>query len=184
MKKVFFSLLFAVGASLAFTACDNGDYSVGTGTVGVNPLNPPGGIDNSFNWGGNDPMSFELNGEAWKADEIFIQDAPSMNGRAWMISGMRFSGDTNVCNIILQKNVSAGSSVFVFYGNTDNVASFQRRFSDPFEQVYASTQTKLGEVRVIENSDSRIKALFFFLAKNASGDIVNVQKGYLNVEKP
>lgn len=183
MKKVFFSLLFAVGASLAFTACNNGDYSVGTGTVGVNPLNPPGGIDNSFNWGGSDPMSLELNGEAWKADEIFIQDAP-LDNRAWIISGLRLSGDTSICNIYLQKNVSAGSSVFVFFGNTDNVASFQRSFRDPVDAVYASAKARLGEVRVLENSESRIRALFFFLAKNTAGDMVNVQKGYLNVEKP
>jgi hypothetical protein len=181
MKKVLFSLLLAAGAGLGITGCSNGDYSVGNN--GVNPLNPPGGIDNTFGWSGTDPMSMEVNGSAWKADQVFIMDAPGMNNKAWMISGVNYAGDTTVCNLVVQKGLQAGKTVFVFYGNTDNVASYQSKMSD-WENVYASTSANLGEIKITENSATKIKALFYFLARNDNGDYVNIQKGYVTVDKP
>ncbi|HRO43640.1 MAG TPA: DUF6252 family protein [Flavipsychrobacter sp.] len=183
MKKLLYSVLFIASAGLGLAGCSNGDYSANTNAGGLNPLNPVGGIDNTFGWGGTDPMSLELNGEGWKADNVVMVEAPG-NDKAWLISGMKFSGDTSVCTILLQKNLKEGNSYFVFYGNTDNTASFATNMRDP-NQIYASTLTSLGEIRILENKSTHIKGLFYFLAKNPNtSQYVNIQRGYFKVDKP
>jgi len=184
MKKLLFSVFLFASAGLGLTACNNGDYSTGTGNGGINPLNPVGGIDNTFGWSGTDPMSLEVDGNAWKADDATMIEMP-FNDKSWLISGMKYSGgDTSVCTIMLQKNLKEGNSYFVFYGNTDNTASFTKKISDP-NQYYASTLASLGEVKILENTSTHIKGLFYFLAKSqGNSEYVNIQKGYFKIDKP
>ena len=187
MKKFFLSALFLASAGLGFISCSNGDYDAnpdGSYANGVNPLNPTGGIDNSFGWGGTDPMSLELNGNAWKADTALLTQLPN-DSKHYFITGYKETGDdTAVCTIYLQSDVQVGKSYFVFYGNTENTASFTTNISDP-AQIYASTMTNLGEVRILEHDATHIKGLFYFLAKSGStNQYINIQKGYFNVKKP
>ena len=184
MKKLVFSVLISAGAILGLVSCNNGDYSATPDGGNVNPLNPPGGLDYSYNWSGTDPMSLELNGNPWKADYAVMMEMP-FNDKAYMVSGMNYSsGDTTSCTIMFQKNVQAGNLIYIFYGNTDQTASFTTKLSDP-NQMYESTLTNVGEVKILENDDTHVKGQFFFLAKSpVTKQYVNIQKGYFNVKKP
>jgi len=182
MKKLLFSVLFIASAGLALVGCSNGDYSSSPGSGGINPLNPTGGIDNTFGWMGNDPMTLEWNGNAWKADDIYLEEVVN-NDKMWAVQGINYSGDTTACIVMFQKSVEAGKSYFLFYGNTDQTAYFTTKLSD-YEHIYTSSLGSIGEVKILEHDESHIKGLFYFLAKSATnGQYLNVQKGYFNVHK-
>jgi hypothetical protein len=186
MKRRLFSVLFVAIAAVGFTACNNGVYDVDPKTDNsniFNPLNPPGGLNTSFNWGGTDPMSAEINGVAWKADEIAIFEMPTDNSH-WFVTGRNNSGDTAACTLYFRKDVEAGKNYFLHIGNTDQNASFTTKMSDP-NSVYASTLTQQGQIKILEIDNTHIKGLFFFMGKSPiTGLWINIGKGYFNVNKP
>jgi len=187
MKKLFFSAFLAACAGFGVAGCSNGDYDANPDTNnsgGVNPLNPTGGMNTDFNWGGTDPMSLELNGKAWKAD-----DASSLiwtDNKHIFIGGMNYTSgaDTSNCTLYLNLSTKPGDIVYVFSGNTDNSASFSTKISDE-NQEYASTSAPFGAVKILENDATHMKGLFYFLARAPrTGQYINIQKGYFNVNKP
>jgi hypothetical protein len=186
MKRRLFSVLFVAMAGIAFTGCNNGVYDVDPKTDNTNifnPLNPPGGLNTSFGWGGTDPMSAEVNGVAWKADAIYLVDLPTDNDH-WVVAGTNNSGDTSSCALVFRKDVEAGKVYYLHIGNTEQYASYTSKQSDP-NTVYASTLTQQGQIKILENDNTHIKGLFFFMGKSpATGLWINIGKGYFNVNKP
>ncbi|MBS1588175.1 MAG: hypothetical protein JST52_01045 [Bacteroidetes bacterium] len=182
MKRTLFFALLLVGVGLM--SCDNGNYNASPsngGSNSVNPLNPTGGMNTSFDWSGDDPMSMTLNGQSWKAD---VATSANVGNDHIMLTGLHYGGDTSQVYFYLNKNTQPGKSVYIFYQNTDNIASYMSNFSDN-NSVFLSTGAQLGEVKILENDNTHIKGLFYFLARSPkSGDYINIQKGYFNVAKP
>ncbi len=182
MKKLVLSTLLLATAGLGFVSCNNGDYNA-TPASGINPLNPTGGLNYNFDWGGDDPMSAEINGNSWKADDARMFENPFDN-RQYVVAGYKYGGDTAQMAITLLKNVEAGKVYYVFHDNTENTAYYASNISDD-NQYYYSGNTSVGEVHIQEADATHIKGLFMFLAKSdGTGQYVNVQKGYFNVLKP
>lgn len=185
MKKIFlFAFLFA-SAGLGFTSCNNGDYAANpNGNVGgINPFNPPGGIDRTFNWSGTDPMSAEINGVAWHADQGMIFDI-GVDPDFWYISGQNNNGDTSNITFRMKKDMREGQIYYIDYGNIDNSASYSGHVSDP-NNDYNSTASSPGQVKILEVDATHIKGLFFFIGKSPfTGQFIYVGKGYFNINKP
>jgi hypothetical protein len=184
MKKYILSALIIAGAGFGLLSCNNGDYDADPNadySNGINPLNPKGGINTNFDWTGSDPMSAEINGNAWKADGAFYLVDMFDTTEAYIV-GANFSGDTSGITLRMERNVEPNKLYYVNMGNTKNTASYTNAMSDP-NDLYASTLANLGAVKILENDATHIKGLFYFLAKSETGIYLNVQKGYFNIDK-
>lgn len=188
MKKFFLYTFLLAGLGFGVTGCNNGDYDADPDTnyaSGVNPLNPVGGMNTSFNWSGTDPMSAEINGNAWTADDVDMFENP-FDDSQWVIGGLNHSSgsDTTMFALYVQKDVEAGKSYFIFVGNTENTASYIAKLNEP-SAYFESTMTNLGEIKILENTSTHIKGLFYFLGRSPiSKQYINIQKGYFKVPKP
>lgn len=182
MKKLFlFAVLFS-SVSLGFVSCNNGDYNANpNGSTGINPLNPPGGIDQNFDWSGTDPMSAQVNGVGWTADNASIYTSPT-DQSSYFVYGQSNAGDTSIITFQLKKNlVVAGQTYFIDFGNTDHTASYDAKISDG-TKIYSSNLTTPGQIKILESDATHIKALFFFLSKSPiTGLYTNISKGYFNL---
>ncbi|RYZ50770.1 MAG: hypothetical protein EOP49_13295, partial [Sphingobacteriales bacterium] len=161
MKKFLRLTLLAAGLAFGMTSCNNGDYDTDPdidNSQEINPLNPKGGMNTSFDWSGTEPMSMEVNGEAWKADGAFIMTQNLNNTDYYVISGTRNSGNGQSLTLLLKKplnvgqvvNISAGKSVVMQKGSKIDVSGG----STKFEAGTVKTTLLLSKGKLVDISEA------------------------------
>ncbi len=201
MKKLLLSTSFVLTVGILASSCNNGKYDANPSTdlsMFVNPSNPKGGNNTSFNWGGNAPMSCELSGGYWQANDAIFQTVTltSQSGQA-----------TDFIEIIGTKNGVAKTGVHLYLRAQDVVAGNEARLSWYDEgQVYGgnyyldvdsvynavinrpkysfvSGYAGEGRARILDYDGQHIKGLFYMMPRNSLGFFVNIQKGYFDITK-
>jgi|GEM_PF-2236915 len=188
MKRLSRLTLLAAFATFGFAACNNGDYDANPDTNysgEINPLNPKGGMNTAFDWTGNDPMSMEVNGEAWKADGGSITTAWENDIEYWKIGGIRLTGLGSNLTLTLKKPIAAGNEIDISAGSLSSGLYLRRIDPDmnPVYDVFNSQLASAGRVKILEYDDAHIKGLFYFLGRSNGTFYVNIQKGYFNINK-
>lgn len=178
MKKVFYSLLCA-GSLLGFAACSNGDYNANPDSVengAVNPITPL--TSDEYNWGGTDPMSAEINGAGWVADNAsFTLDGSGSN----VLVGTK-DGSAKVMRLSL-KDVWSGNLYDMGWKNTDRYGLLTDTVNNVFTPYYSYLGNS-GGIKIIYNDTDAIKGMFYFKGVTLDGQVVTVNKGYFNIIKP
>lgn len=176
MKKLLYgTLVCAILGSLA--SCSNGDYKASPTSPAngaVNPITPLGG--DQFTWSGNEPLSMDINGVHWVADDVY------------------FYLDTSGSNVLLASK--AGSSVDlrlylrdVWAGNTYSMEwkEYSRRAqymdSAHVGEVFSSDRSNSGGLKITVNDTIAIEGRFYFKGVSQNGQVVNISNGYFKLNK-
>ncbi len=178
MRKILNSILFIAGLSLVFASCSNGEYTAnpsGNANTSLNPLNPLKSGDD-FSWGGNEPLSADINGSHWVAE------------------GASFLLDSGVNYIFANKGASQFHLVLpdVYQGNIYNTGfgKYDRYmlYADSFggltSNYYFSYLGNFGQLYITENDSAIIAGKFHFQGINNKGQLISVTNGYFKIVKP
>lgn len=176
MRNFFYSALLFAGIC-GFSACSNGDYiaNPSNGANGaVNPITPLTSAE--YTWGGDEPLSADINGSHWKADDIsFGLDTSGANviiatkGHSFMSFRLSDVWGGNVYDMGYQDNKRS-----VYYSDSGSNAM----------GVYRSNLGNSGGLKITRNDSSAIVGQFYFKGVNAYGQEISIRNGYFKIVKP
>jgi hypothetical protein len=174
MKRIFYAL--AVAGISVLAACSNGDYKASpdnNANGSVNPVTPL--TSTQYSWSGEDPLSANINGAYWKADEAY------------------FMMDSTFSNILVGRK---GNQLIYFYLRDvwkDNLYDIGYKvpyryiaWTDSVDGTYSAFYSNLGNsagLKMLRNDSAGIQGLFYAKAVDAKGRVVNVSNGYFNLKK-
>jgi len=174
MKKVLYTMLMFAGIA-SFSACSNGDYVANPSdntNNGINPLNPL--TDAEFTWSGETPLSADINGSHWKADEA------------------RWGLDTTGANIIVAtkgNRMMYFRLIDVWSGNVYDMQYNSKRFSYYVDSIgyapgyYQSQLGNSGEIKIVQNDSNYIVGQFYYKGVNVNGKAASITNGYFKISK-
>jgi len=196
MKKVLYSILLFTAVLGVLSACNNGDYNSNLSSNAngsINPLNPLK-ID-EFTWGGNDPMSADINGSHWVADAAYFQLDTFGRNLIIGIKGpqmMAFILNDVWSNNLYNMGYKVEKRMGMYFAGVDSTMAASGDLwgvvggssTANSAVVFTSYLGNSGEIKMVENDSVRIKGQFYFQAVNSSGAVMNITNGYFNVAKP
>ena len=202
MKRFFLSAFAVAAVGFGLVGCNNGDYDANPDVDNsdkINPFNPKGGIHTGFDWAGVGPMSCEVNGNVWKANQggfdtiTWTDFNGNPIGKFVEIYGLRDdqSPQTQISLSLEHSKVQAGSELDLnwnaghSYGDIiANLDSLLAGAKDPENYVYSAGFSSVGRAKILEYEDGQhIKGYFYFIGRNPQGYYINVQKGYFDLYK-
>lgn len=178
MKKLFYSLIVFSTIAAGLSSCSNGDYTANPDTNAngsINPLNPLKPSD--FSWGGDDPLSANLNGTKWVAETVALSYDSSV-GNA--IVGMR---DGKIMIFYLQ-NVWRDNVYDMGFAKYDRYAVVKDSATASDSSIYVSYIGNSGGLYMTQNDSAIFAGKFYFQGVNKYGKILNVTNGHFKIAKP
>ncbi|MCF8450310.1 MAG: hypothetical protein K9G49_10620 [Taibaiella sp.] len=181
MKKIFHTVLCCL-VILGLNACSNGDYNAdpaSNANGAVNPITPL--TPTQFTWTGDEPMSADINGNRWKADNA-----------TWAL-------DTNGANIVLGTKDNSPIRLSFYLSdvwgdvNGGNTYSMEWKDYDRFglytdsmsiiEGGFYSYLSNSGGIKILRNDSVVFQGLFYFKGVSPTGKVVNISNGYFKIDK-
>ncbi|GAA4467366.1 hypothetical protein GCM10023093_23140 [Nemorincola caseinilytica] len=158
-------------------SCSNGDYQTDPKSPANGAVNPVTPLDGSeFNWSGSEPLSMDINGSKWVADDVY------------------FYLDTSGSNVLIASKVNSSVRLMLYLRDVwaGNVYSMEwqnygRRaeFSDStyIGEIFTSDRSNSGGLRISRNDTAVIEGKFYFKGISQNSKVVNIRNGYFKINK-
>ena len=122
MKKIFYYTLFFTGAFCAINACSNGPYTANPSSNANNSVNPLKPLTSSqFTWGGESPVSGDINGTHWRADTAYF--GTDSSGASY-VTGIKYSDGSRMTFHLLIYKIESSTLYNLSYHVYDHYAGY------------------------------------------------------------
>lgn len=195
MKKLLLTASVIISATTLFSSCDNGKYDAQPNTDlsnYVNPSNPKGGVFTGFDWGGTAPMSCEITGNYWQANDATFQTTTINSVDYIEVIGTKFGIPKTAFHLYFKASEMADNKEFSlnwvgdtyggnYYADVDSV--YFAVVDRPKYTFSSEGHAKEGRAKIISYDGLHIKGLFYMIPRNPNGYFINVQKGFFDITK-
>jgi hypothetical protein len=194
--SVIITVLFV--AMFSFSACNNGKYDANPSSDlsnYVNPTNPKGGINTTFNWSGTAPMSCEISGNYWQAENADFNQVTINNNSFIEVVGSKNSvlPHAEIHLFLKAGDVHTGSEISLDWTNELN--GYAGQYYADADSVYHGVNDRVpyifnsgiggthGSAKIDTFDGQHLKGRFYMIPRNNKGFFLNFQKGYFDITK-
>jgi hypothetical protein len=188
-----------VASLFAFSACNNGKYDANPSSDlsnYVNPNNPKGGTNTTFNWSGTAPFSCEMSSNTWIAESATFNQT-SINGTNFVevVGGKTSKNPKTEIHLFLKESDIHNGAEFsldwvgelngyagAYFADVDSV---YHAVNDRDQYVFQSGVGGTHGSAKIDTFDGAhyLKGRFYMIPRNNHGFFINFQKGYFEITK-